>query len=91
MTVRDIQAFLLEQYGTHLSSAFISTVTDAVMAEVTAWQVRPCARSCLAHTSLSCQQFDNLYLTLLQRYAELVQMFPVPGSEYDHQRIDRAY
>jgi transposase-like protein len=41
MTVREIQASLAEQYGTEVSPEFISTVTDAVMAEVTAWQSRP--------------------------------------------------
>ena len=41
MTVREIQGFLAEQYGTEVSPEFISTVTDAVMAEVTAWQGRP--------------------------------------------------
>jgi transposase-like protein len=41
MTVREIQAFLAEQYGTEVSPEFISTVTDEVMAEVMAWQNRP--------------------------------------------------
>jgi transposase-like protein len=41
MTVREIQGFLAEQYGTEVSPQFISAVTDAVMAEVTAWQARP--------------------------------------------------
>jgi len=41
MTVREIQAFLAEQYGTEVSPEFISSVTDAVMAEVGAWQARP--------------------------------------------------
>ncbi|MGN4024534.1 IS256 family transposase, partial [Burkholderia gladioli] len=41
MTVREIQAFLFEQYGTEVSPDFISSVTDEVMAEVTAWQARP--------------------------------------------------
>jgi transposase-like protein len=41
MTVREIQGFLAEQYGTEVSPDFISSVTDAVMAEVTAWQARP--------------------------------------------------
>ena len=41
MTVREIRAFLAEQYGTEVSPEFISSVTDAVMAEVTAWQSRP--------------------------------------------------
>jgi putative transposase len=41
MTIREIQGFLAEQYGTEVSPEFISSVTDAVMAEVTAWQSRP--------------------------------------------------
>jgi putative transposase len=41
MTVREIQGFLAEQYGTEVSAEFISSVTDAVMAEVSAWQSRP--------------------------------------------------
>lgn len=41
MTVREIQAFLAEQYGTEVAPDFISGVTDAVMAEVSAWQARP--------------------------------------------------
>jgi transposase-like protein len=41
MTMREIQGFLLESYGMEVSPEFISTVTDAVMAEVGAWQARP--------------------------------------------------
>lgn len=41
LTVREIQAFLSEMYATEVSPEFISTVTDAVVAEVTAWQARP--------------------------------------------------
>ncbi len=41
MTVREIQAFLAEQYATEVSPEFISSVTDAVMGEVVAWQARP--------------------------------------------------
>jgi putative transposase len=41
MTMREIQGFLAEQYSTEVSPEFISAVTDAVMAEVTAWQTRP--------------------------------------------------
>jgi transposase-like protein len=41
MTVREIQAFLLEMYAVEVSPDFISTVTDAVHTEVTAWQSRP--------------------------------------------------
>ena len=41
MTVREVQAFLAEQYGVEVSPQFISGVTDAVMGEVSAWQSRP--------------------------------------------------
>ena len=41
MTMREIQGFLVEQYGVEVSPEFISSVTEAVMAEVTAWQARP--------------------------------------------------
>jgi len=41
MTMREIQGFLSEQYGVDVSPEFISSVTDAVMEEVGAWQARP--------------------------------------------------
>jgi transposase-like protein len=41
MTVREIQAFLAEMYAVEVSPDLISTVTDAVVAEITAWQSRP--------------------------------------------------
>jgi transposase-like protein len=41
MTVREIQGFLAEMYAGEVSPDLISTVTDAVVAEVTAWQTRP--------------------------------------------------
>lgn len=41
LTVREIQAFLREIYRVEVSPDFISTVTDAVHTEVTAWQSRP--------------------------------------------------
>jgi len=41
MTVREIQGFLHEMYNVEVSPDLISTVTDAVMAEVGAWQARP--------------------------------------------------
>ncbi|HEX2462072.1 MAG TPA: IS256 family transposase [Vicinamibacterales bacterium] len=41
LTVREIQAFLKEMYAVDVSPDLISTVTDAVVAEVTAWQSRP--------------------------------------------------
>ena len=39
--MREIQAFLAEMYAVEVSPDLISTVTDAVVAEVTAWQSRP--------------------------------------------------
>lgn len=41
MSVREIQGFLAESYGTQVSPDFISSVTDEVMAEAMAWQSRP--------------------------------------------------
>jgi putative transposase len=41
MTVREIQGHLEEMYGTEVSPALISSVTDAVIEEVEAWQSRP--------------------------------------------------
>jgi putative transposase len=41
LTVREIQAFLAEMYAVDVSPDLISTVTDAVVQEVTAWQGRP--------------------------------------------------
>jgi putative transposase len=41
MTVREIQGFLGEMYSVDVSPDFISSVTDAVMTEVSAWQARP--------------------------------------------------
>ena len=44
MTVRDINAMLEQQYRIEVSPDFISSVTDAVHAEVTEWQNRPLER-----------------------------------------------
>lgn len=41
MTVREIQSHLEEMYGTEVSPTLISSVTDAVMDEAKAWQMRP--------------------------------------------------
>ena len=41
MTVREIRSFLIESYGVDVSPDFISSVTDAVMEEITSWQSRP--------------------------------------------------
>lgn len=43
LTVREMQAHLSELYGVTVSPDLISTVTDAVLEEVTAWQQRPLA------------------------------------------------
>jgi putative transposase len=43
LTVREMQAHLSELYGVSVSPDLISTVTDAVLEEVTAWQQRPLA------------------------------------------------
>jgi putative transposase len=44
MTVREIQAFVAEQYGVEVSPDLISSVTDAVLEEVKEWQTRPLER-----------------------------------------------
>jgi putative transposase len=44
MTVREIQGHLEELYGVDVSPDLISTVTDAVLEEVTQWQQRPLDR-----------------------------------------------
>ena len=44
MTVRDIKMMLEQQYRIEVSPDFISSVTDAVHAEVTEWQNRPLER-----------------------------------------------
>jgi transposase-like protein len=41
LSVRDIQGFLFELYGTEISPELISRVTEAVREEVVAWQTRP--------------------------------------------------
>ena len=41
LTVREVQAHLQEMYAIDVSPDLISSVTDAVMSEVTAWQSRP--------------------------------------------------
>src|ERR1700710_2398801 len=41
LTVREIQGYLVETYGTEVSPQLISTVTDGVLSEVTTWQSRP--------------------------------------------------
>ena len=44
LSTREIQGHLEELYGTEVSPALISTITDAVLDEVRAWQSRPLDR-----------------------------------------------
>jgi len=41
LTVREIQGYLAEAYGTEVGHDLISTVTDGVLTEVSGWQARP--------------------------------------------------
>ena len=41
MTVRDVQDHLRDMYEVEVSPEFISSVTDAVISEVTTWHNRP--------------------------------------------------
>jgi putative transposase len=41
LTVREIQGYLAEAYGTEVGHDLISTLTDGELSEVTAWQSRP--------------------------------------------------
>ncbi len=53
LSTRDIQSELEEIYGTTLSPTLISSVTDAVLADVRAWQARP-LDSCFPIVYLDC-------------------------------------
>jgi putative transposase len=44
LTTGEIQAHLLEIYGTELSRDTVSKITDSVVEEMTAWQIRPLER-----------------------------------------------
>jgi len=41
MTVRDIQSYSKELYGTDISGDLITRITDAVLEEVNEWRNRP--------------------------------------------------
>jgi len=41
MSVRELQGFIADSYGTQVSPDFISSITDEVMAQTIAWQSRP--------------------------------------------------
>jgi len=79
MTVREIQAFLLEMYDTEVSPDFISTVTDAVLAEVMAWQSRP------LDPMYPVMFFDALRVKIRKRYS-----FPTSGCHAAFGIISRA-
>ena len=53
LSTRDIQSELEEIYGTTISPTLISSVTDAVLADVCAWQSRP-LDSCFPIVYLDC-------------------------------------
>ena len=44
MTVCEIRGFLAEMYDVEVSPGLISTVTDGIVAKVTAWQSPPLER-----------------------------------------------
>lgn len=46
MTMREIRGLLLDRYGVAVSPECISSVTEAVMVEVSAWQGRPLDPMC---------------------------------------------
>jgi transposase-like protein len=52
MSVREIQGHLAEMYAIEVSAEFISAVTDAVMAEVGAWQARPLEQRTLINVTV---------------------------------------
>ncbi len=54
LTVREVQAFLKEAYAVEVSLDPISAVTDAIVAEVTAWQSRPSSRCIPWCSSMRC-------------------------------------
>jgi Transposase, Mutator family len=54
MTVREIHGLLSEQYGTEVSPEFISSVTDAVMAEVGAGRLGRWSRCTRWSSSTRC-------------------------------------
>ena len=54
MTVREIQAHLGELYGIEVSPQLVSTVTDAVLDDVAAWQSRRWKRSMRSSSSTPC-------------------------------------
>ena len=60
LTVREIQAYLIEIYATEVSPQLISTVTDGVLAEVTSWQSQPLeAVYAVQHSVGVCQAYPN--------------------------------
>src|SRR5208337_4760130 len=60
LTVREIQGYLVETYATEVSPDLISTVTDGVLAEVTAWQSRPLEPVyAVPHSVGVCQAYPN--------------------------------
>jgi hypothetical protein len=92
MTVREIQGFLAEMYAVDVSPDLISTVTDGVVAEVTAWQRRPLERMYPvvffdAHLARAAQHHGEMgaRATLLETGDESIRdplrrsLFPIDG------------
>jgi transposase-like protein len=46
LTVREIQGYLAEAHGTEVGHDLVTSATDGVLAEVTAWQARPLEPVC---------------------------------------------
>ena len=70
MTVREIQGFLAEMYGVEVSPDVIRTVTDGIVAEVTAWQNRLLERM----TQRGFVPSDPLYAATLRAQAGLQEL-----------------
>ncbi len=81
MSVREIQGFLAEHYGTEVSPDFISSVTDEVMAEALSWQSRP------LETMYPVVFFDALRVTIRDDgVVSKKAVYPALGIQADGQR-----
>ena len=91
MTVREIQSFLQEQCGIEVSPEFICSVTDEVMTEVTAWQMRP------LEPMYPVVFFDALRVKIredavvLNKAVYLALGFLPDGSRYMQRPVDRRH
>src|SRR5271165_3469889 len=81
LTVREIQGDLIETYGTEVSPDLISTVTDGVLSEVTAWQSRP------LEPVYAAVFFDALRVKI--REDNLVRRLPPIGGDVSQSQPDQ--